>query len=159
MVARAIRPLQLHLLLEPGRTIVGPAGILLTRVLYLKENRGKRFVVVDAAMNDLMRPALYGAIHPVTRVARENENHFSGQRADIVGPVCETGDCFLHDWPLGRVAAGDLLAIWTAGAYGMSQTSNYNARCRPAEVMVSGKKMRMIRRRETQQDLLRGQLF
>jgi diaminopimelate decarboxylase len=159
MVARAIRPLRLHLLLEPGRTIIGPAGVLLTRVLYVKENRGKRFVVVDAAMNDLMRPALYGAIHPVTRVTRENGNRFAGQRADIVGPVCETGDCFLHDWPLGRVAAGDLLAIWTAGAYGMSQTSNYNARRRPAEVMVAGKKLRVIRRRETQQDLLRGQVY
>ena len=159
MVARAIRPLRLHLLLEPGRTIIGPAGLLLTRVLYVKENGGKRFVVVDAAMNDLMRPVLYGAIHPITQVTREDGNHFSGERADIVGPVCETGDCFLHDWPLGSVAAGDLLAIWTAGAYGMSQTSNYNARCRPAEVMVSGKKLRVIRRRETQQDLLRGQIF
>jgi diaminopimelate decarboxylase len=159
MVARAIRPLRLHLLLEPGRTIIGPAGVLLTRVLYVKENRGKRFVVVDAAMNDLMRPALYGAIHPITRVAREGRNGFAGERADVVGPVCETGDCFLHDWPLGRVAAGDLLAIWTAGAYGMSQTSNYNARCRPAEVMVAGKKLRIIRRRETQQDLLRSQIF
>jgi diaminopimelate decarboxylase len=158
VVARAIRPLRLHLLLEPGRTIIGPAGVLLTRVLYVKENRGKRFVVVDAAMNDLMRPVLYGAIHPITRVTRDSKNHVPEERADVVGPVCETGDCFLHDWPLGKVAAGDVLAIWTAGAYGMSQTSNYNARCRPAEVMISGKKLRLIRRRETQRDLLRGQL-
>jgi len=158
MVARAIRPLRLHLLLEPGRTIIGPAGVLLTRVLYLKENRGKRFVVVDSAMNDLMRPALYGAIHPITRVAREAENHFGQQRADIVGPVCETGDCFLHDWPLGKVKAGDVLAIWTAGAYGMSQTSNYNARCRPAEVLVRRNRCRVIRRREEQSDLLRTQV-
>ncbi len=159
MVAQAIRPLRLHLLLEPGRTIIGPAGVLLTRVLYVKENRGKRFVVVDSAMNDLLRPALYGAIHPVTRVTRERENHFAEQCVDVVGPVCETGDCFLHDWPLGDVKAGDVLAIWTAGAYGMSQTSNYNARCRPAEVLVAGKRFRVIRRRETQQDLIRTQIF
>jgi diaminopimelate decarboxylase len=159
MVARAIRPLRLHLLLEPGRTIIGPAGVLLTRVLYLKENRGKRFVVADAAMNDLLRPALYGAIHPITRVTRESENYFARQRADIVGPVCETGDCFLRDWPLGDARAGDVLAIWTAGAYGMSQTSNYNARCRPAEVLVQGNRYRVIRRREVQGDLLRTQVF
>src|SRR5882762_8198908 len=159
MVARAIRPLRLHLLLEPGRTIIGPAGVLLTRVLYVKENRGKRFVVVDSAMNDLLRPALYGAIHPITRVTRESQNHFSQQRADIVGPVCETGDCFLHDWPLGKAKAGDVLAIWTAGAYGMSQASNYNARCRPAEVLVQGNRYRVIRRREVQGDLLRTQVF
>jgi diaminopimelate decarboxylase len=159
MVGRAIRPLRLHLLLEPGRTIIGPAGVLLTRVLYVKENRGKRFVVVDSAMNDLLRPALYGAIHPITRVTREKENHFSQQRADVVGPVCETGDCFLHDWPLGDVKEGDALAIWTAGAYGMSQASNYNARCRPAEVLVQGNRYRVIRRREMQGDLLRTQVF
>jgi diaminopimelate decarboxylase len=158
MVAQAIRPLRLHLLLEPGRTIVGPAGVLLTRVLYVKENRGKSFVVVDAAMNDLMRPALYGAIHPITRVTRERDSAESSP-VDVVGPVCETGDCFLRDWPLGDVKAGDVLAIWSAGAYGMSQTSNYNARCRPAEVLVAGKRCRIIRRRETQQDLLRTQRF
>ncbi len=158
MVAKAIRPLRLHLLLEPGRTIIGPAGVLLTRVLYVKENRGKSFVVVDAAMNDLMRPALYGAIHPITRVVRRGDSG-NAKRVDVVGPVCETGDCFLRDWPLGDVKAGDVLAIWSAGAYGMSQTSNYNARCRPAEVLVDGKRIRVIRRRETQQDLIRTQRF
>ena len=158
MVAQAVRPLRLHLLLEPGRTIVGPAGVLLTRVLYVKENRGKTFVVVDSAMNDLMRPALYGAIHPITRVARGTASGASS-RVDVVGPVCETGDCFLRDWPLGEVKTGDVLAIWSAGAYGMSQTSNYNARCRPAEVLVTGKRFRIIRRRETRQDLLRTQVF
>lgn len=107
-------------------------------------------------MNDLMRPALYGAIHPITKVTREGkQNDVHRQRVDIVGPVCETGDCFLRDWPLGEVNAGDLLAIWAAGAYGMSQASNYNARCRPAEVLVEGKRFRLIRRRETQSDLLR----
>jgi diaminopimelate decarboxylase len=158
MVAQAIRPLRLHLLLEPGRTIVGPAGVLLTRVLYAKENRGKRFVVVDAAMNDLMRPALYGAIHPITRLVRGRDSG-NAKRVDVVGPVCETGDCFLRDWPLGEVKAGDVLAIWSAGAYGMSQTSNYNARCRPAEVLVDRERFRIIRRRETEQDLIRTQIF
>jgi diaminopimelate decarboxylase len=158
IVAAAVRPLRLHLLLEPGRTIIGPAGVLLTRVLYVKENRGKSFVVVDAAMNDLMRPALYGAIHPITRLVRGRDSG-NAKRVDVVGPVCETGDCFLRDWPLGEVKAGDVLAIWSAGAYGMSQTSNYNARCRPAEVLVAGKRFGVIRRRETQQDLIRTQRF
>ena len=158
MVAQAIRPLRLHLLLEPGRTIIGPAGVLLTRVLYVKENRGKSFVVVDSGMNDLMRPALYGAIHPITQITRGSGARNS-KRVDVVGPVCETGDCFLREWPLGEVQAGDVLAIWTAGAYGMSQTSNYNARRRPAEILVNGKRFRTIRRRETQRDLLRTQVL
>ncbi|MFI5057243.1 MAG: diaminopimelate decarboxylase [Candidatus Acidiferrales bacterium] len=156
MVARLVRPLGVHLLLEPGRSIAGSAGVLLTRVLYTKENRGKTFVIVDAGMNDLMRPALYGAEHPITRVKRgRSETDARGRRVDIVGPVCETGDCFLRDWPLGDVRAGDVLAIWTAGAYGMSLASNYNGRCRPAEVLVEGKHFRVIRRRETRNDLLR----
>ena len=156
LVSRMVRKLGVHLLLEPGRSIIAPAGILLTRVLYTKTNRGKTFVVVDAAMNDLMRPALYGAVHPITRIAREEkENNAWRKRVDIVGPVCETGDCFLRDWPLGEVKTGDLLAIWVAGAYGMSQASNYNARLRPAEVLVEGNSFRLIRRRETQNDLLR----
>ena len=143
-------------MLEPGRSIVAPAGVLLTRVVYTKTNRGKTFVVADAAMNDLMRPALYGAIHPITKVTRDRDDKNSPrQRVDIVGPVCETGDCFLHDWPLGNVETGDLLAIWATGAYGMTQASNYNARCRPAEVLVKGKRFRLIRRRETLSDLLR----
>jgi diaminopimelate decarboxylase len=159
MVSKMVRPIGLHLLLEPGRTIIGPAGVLLTRVLYVKENRGKKFIVVDAAMNDLMRPALYGAIHPITKVTREKGKGKPRQRVDIVGPVCETGDCFLHGWPLDEVASGDTLAIWVAGAYGMSQASNYNARCRPAEVLVAGHGPRLIRRRETPQDLLRANVI
>src|SRR6266853_1040031 len=160
MIARTVKPLGVHLLLEPGRTIIAHAGVLLTRIQYIKTNRRKRFVVVDAGMNDLLRPALYGAIHPITRVTRTKSEKSSGARVnsatvDIVGPVCETGDCFLRDWPLGEVKAGDLLAIWAAGAYGMSQASNYNARRRPAEVLVEGKRFRLIRRRETQDDLLR----
>jgi diaminopimelate decarboxylase len=155
-----VRKLGVHLLLEPGRSIIAPAGILLTRVVYTKTNRGKTFVVVDSAMNDLMRPALYGAIHPITKVTRDRNEKTSGrQRVDIVGPVCETGDCFLRDWPLGEVKPGDVLAIWVAGAYGMAQTSNYNARCRPAEILVEGKNFRVIRRRETRDDLLRTDEF
>ncbi len=159
MIARAAKPLGLHVLLEPGRSIVAAAGVLLTRVIYTKTNRGKKFVVVDAAMNDLMRPALYNATHPITRVTRTTDEsrtaeHF--ERVDIVGPVCETGDCFLRDWALGgEVRPGEVLAIWTAGAYGMAQSSNYNARCRPSEVLVEGRRTKLIRRRETRKDLLR----
>jgi diaminopimelate decarboxylase len=160
LVMRLVSKLGVHLLLEPGRTIIAPAGVLLTRVVYTKTNRGKTFVVVDSAMNDLMRPALYGAVHPITKVTRVGDKKNANQeRADIVGPVCETGDCFLRDWPLGKVKPGDLLAIWAAGAYGMSQTSNYNARRRPAEVLVEGDRFRLIRRRETQQDLLRTDIL
>jgi diaminopimelate decarboxylase len=159
MVAEVVRALGLHLLLEPGRTIMAPAGVLLTRVVYVKENHGKKFVIVDAAMNDLMRPALYGAIHPITRVVREERHSGPLHPVDIVGPVCETGDRFLRDWPLQEVKPGETLAIWAAGAYGMSQTSNYNARRRPAEVLVQGKRCRVIRRRETEQDLMRGQII
>jgi diaminopimelate decarboxylase len=158
LVRGIVRPLGCHLLLEPGRSLVAQAGVLLTRVVYTKENRGKRFVIVDAAMNDLMRPALYGAVHPVTPVTREKGSR-SGplQRVDIVGPVCESGDCFLRDWPLPPVQPGDLLAIWCAGAYGMSLASNYNARRRPAEALVAGRRYRLIRRRETLDDLFRAE--
>jgi diaminopimelate decarboxylase len=160
MIARTVKPLGIHLLLEPGRTIIAHAGVLLTRVQYTKMNRRKSFVVVDAGMNDLLRPALYGAIHPITHVTRTKNEKSSnpsanGARVDIVGPVCETGDCFLRNWPLGSVNPGDVLAIWTAGAYGMSLASNYNARCRPAEVLVERNRSRLIRRRETTRDLLR----
>jgi diaminopimelate decarboxylase len=156
LVTSMVRKLGVRVLLEPGRSIVGQAGVLLTRVAYMKTNRGKTFVIVDGAMNDFMRPALYGAIHPITKVTRLGKDlNVARPRVDIVGPVCETGDCFLRDWPLGEVAHGDLLAIWGAGAYGMVQTSNYNARCRPAEVLVEGNRFRLIRRRETQKDLLR----
>jgi len=160
LVAQLVRKLGVHLLLEPGRSVIAPAGVLLTRVLYTKTNGGKTFVVVDSAMNDLMRPALYGAIHPITTVRSEKERKGAPRKCvDIVGPVCETGDCFLHDWPLGEVQTGDVLAIWAAGAYGMAQASNYNARCRPAEVLVEGNRFRLIRRRETQNDLVRTDAF
>ena len=155
MIASLVRPLGVHLLLEPGRTIIAPAGILLTRVLYNKRNGKKRFVIVDAGMNDLMRPSLYGAVHPITRTVRNrSESGSNRERVDIVGPVCETGDCFLRDWQLGPVKTGDVLAIWATGAYGMSLASNYNGRCRAPEILVSGKKSQLIRRRETVKDLL-----
>ncbi|MDQ1405547.1 MAG: diaminopimelate decarboxylase [Acidobacteriaceae bacterium] len=155
MIAKMVRPLGVHLLLEPGRTIIAPAGVLLTRVLYNKRNGKKTFVIVDAGMNDLMRPSLYGAVHPITRTMRNrDESGSNGERVDIVGPVCETGDCFLHDWQLGPVKTGDVLAIWAAGAYGMSLASNYNGRCRAPEVLITGKKSQLIRRRETVKDLL-----
>jgi len=160
MVAGLVRPLGLHLLLEPGRSIIAAAGILLTKVIYTKRNRGKTFVIVDAAMNDLLRPALYGAVHPITRVARDSGGKKkTAERVDIVGPVCETGDCLIHDWPLGRVEPGDLLAIWVAGAYGMAQASNYNARTRPSEVLVNETSCKLIRRRETRDDLLRADVL
>lgn len=154
MIASMVRPLGLHLLLEPGRTLIAPAGVLLTRVLFNKRNRNKKFVVVDAGMNDLMRPSLYGAVHPITHTARKSAGARNPQRADIVGPVCETGDCFLHDWPLAPAEPGDVLAIWATGAYGMSLASNYNGRCRAPEILVQGKKARLIRRRETNEELL-----
>ncbi len=160
LIKELVRDVDVEILLEPGRSIVAQAGVLLTRVAYTKTNRGKRFVIVDGAMNDLMRPSLYGAIHPITRVIRDGKKRSaSRQRVDIVGPVCETGDCFLHDWPLGEVQTGDLLAIWGAGAYGMALASNYNARCRPAEVLVEGDNFRLIRRRETPEDLLRTDIL
>lgn len=156
LITELTKGIGVEILLEPGRSIIAQAGVLLTRVVYTKTNRGKRFAIVDGAMNDLMRPTLYGAIHPITKVTRDGGiSDAPRQRADIVGPVCETGDCFLRDWPLAEVRSGDLLAIWGAGAYGMVLTSNYNARCRPAEVLVERDMFRLIRRRETLEDLQR----
>jgi diaminopimelate decarboxylase len=153
-ITQPLRDLNLKVLLEPGRSIVGPAGILLTRVLYRKQNGGKKFVIVDGAMNDLIRPSLYQADHqivPVVDCARDPET------ADIVGPVCESGDFFARDRNLPRVDQGELLAILDAGAYGMSLASNYNSRPRPAEVLVDGKNAKLIRRRETMADLIRAE--
>jgi diaminopimelate decarboxylase len=153
-IMQHISPLGCRLLLEPGRAIVGPAGVLLTRVLYLKRNRDKIFIVLDAAMNDFIRPVLYDAIHPITPVVRRDKNLV---RADIVGPVCETGDCFLHDWPIELPQPGDLVAIWGTGAYGFAQASNYNSRPRPAEILVNKGKFRVVRRRESLAGLVRGE--
>lgn len=153
-LARIVRPLGCHLLIEPGRSLIGPAGVLVMRVLYTKQSRGKNFVIVDAAMNDFMRPSLYGATHPITRAQRTPGPL---ARADIVGPVCESGDCFLQDWPLGNVVADDVLVLWGAGAYGTVQTSNYNSRPRPAEILAEGNHLRLVRRRESRADLVRGE--
>ena len=154
-LAAPLRQLNLHLLLEPGRSIIGPAGLLLTSVVYKKCNDSKRFLVVDAAMNDLIRPALYGAHHEIVPVIRKNGEAAKAETVDIVGPVCETGDFFARDRAIPPVEEGDLLAILDVGAYGMSLSSNYNTRLRPAEILVSGKSAKVIRRREKLSDLLR----
>jgi diaminopimelate decarboxylase len=156
-ISEIVRPLGCRLLIEPGRAIGGPAGVLLTRVLYVKETRGKTFVIVDAAMNDLIRPVLYDAVHPITPVARDAALAEGKKLVDIVGPVCESGDFLARDWPLAPVQAGDLLAVWAAGAYGFVQSSNYNSRRRPAEVLVEGNRFRIARRRQTYDDLVRGE--
>ena len=159
--AALMKPLRrtgLHLLLEPGRSIVAASGALLTRTLYTKENGGKQFLVVDAAMNDLVRPSLYGAHHEIVPATpRKSSAGRSRQRMDVVGPVCETGDFFARERELPPVAPGDLLAILDAGAYGMSLSSNYNTRGRAAEVLVDGKKVRLVRRRESFEDLIRSE--
>lgn len=135
------------LLLEPGRFLVAQAGALLTRVLYVKKNGKKNFVIVDAAMNDLIRPALYQAYHEIVPVAPRRAKR--RMIADVVGPVCESGDFFARDRELPPLVPGDLVAILDAGAYGMSLASNYNSRPRPAEILVTGRRTRLIRRRET----------
>ena len=147
--------LKVKLLLEPGRSIVGPAGILLTRVLYRKTNGEKKFVIVDAAMNDLIRPSLYQAEHQVAPVTVFGA---AVETVDIVGPVCESGDFFARDRQVLSIAEGELLAILDAGAYGMALASNYNTRPRAAEVLVSGKTAKLIRKRETIADLLRNEM-
>ncbi len=144
----------LRLLLEPGRFLVGQAGALLARVLYVKKNGTKTFVITDAAMNDLIRPALYQAFHEIVPVHPARGRQVV---VDVVGPVCETGDFFARDRPLEKVKAGDLVAVLDSGAYGMSLASNYNSRPRPAEVLVKGRRARLIRRRETTEDLLRSE--
>jgi len=153
-----LRELDVHLLLEPGRSIIGPAGVLLTSVVYKKTNDGKRFLIVDAAMNDLLRPALYGAYHEIIPVIERASASEKTEIADVVGPVCETGDFFARDRELPTVEEGDLLAILDVGAYGMVLSSNYNTRPRPAEVLVAGKSVKLIRRREKVSDLLRAEL-
>jgi len=152
-----IQALDLTLMLEPGRSIVAESGVLLTKVVLVKENGAKKFVVVDAGMNDLIRPALYQAHHEVALVrivdGREQIH------ADIVGPICESGDFFAHGRELQSVVAGDLLAISTAGAYGFVLASNYNSRPRPCELLVDGAQVLVARQRESYADLIRGESF
>lgn len=141
------------IIFEPGRYIVGAAGVLLNRVLYRKTNNEKRFIVVDGAMNDLMRPSLYQAHHEILPVRRQAPS----LTADLVGPVCESGDFFARDREVPDLRAGDLLALMNTGAYGFVLSSNYNSRPRAAEVLVEGEVFRVVRRRETLEDLVRGE--
>lgn len=150
-VMKALDGFDGRLMLEPGRFLVAQAGALITRVLNVKQNGRKTFVITDAAMNDLIRPALYQAHHEIVPVKPRAGRL---RAVDVVGPVCETGDFFARDRKLATLQAGDLLALLDAGAYGMAQSSNYNSRVRPAEVLVEGKKARLIRRRETMADLM-----
>jgi diaminopimelate decarboxylase len=150
-IEKALKGFEGRLLLEPGRFIVAQAGALIARVLQVKRNGRKTFVITDAAMNDLIRPALYQAHHDIVPVRPRAGRP---RTVDVVGPVCETGDFFARDRKLGPVAPGDLVALLDAGAYGMAQSSNYNTRPRAAEVLVEGAKARLIRRRETVADLL-----
>ncbi len=144
--------LPFRILIEPGRAVVGPAGVLLMRVLYVKENRGRRFVITDAGMNDLIRPPLYGAIHSIESVDPPKGHAI---KADVVGPICETSDFLARDIILAEPAEGDLLAVRDAGAYGFAMASNYNFRPRSAEVLVERGTFRIVRRRETFEDLVR----
>jgi diaminopimelate decarboxylase len=153
-LTKPLKEMGLHLLLEPGRAIIATAGVLLTRVIYRKRNEAKQFVIVDAAMNDLIRPSLYDAYHEIIPVVPGPYTGDEIEPLDIVGPVCESGDFFAHDRKIAGLAEGDLVAILDAGAYGMSLASNYNSRPRAAEVLVDGKRVRLIRRRETVEDLL-----
>ena len=148
-----LRKLQVELLLEPGRAIVGSAGALLTRVLYKKRNGARRFLIVDAAMNDLVRPSLYNAYHEILPVRAQTKA--AEETVDVVGPVCETGDFFARGRKLPVSNEGELLAVMDSGAYGMVLASNYNSRNRPAEVLVQGRTVKLIRRRETTREVLR----
>jgi diaminopimelate decarboxylase len=155
-LAARLRGTAYRLVIEPGRAVVGNAGILLTRVLYVKRNPQKNFIVVDAGMNDLMRPTLYGSYHEIVPVQRRNAETLT---ADVVGPLCETGDFLAQDRPMPDVQPGDLLAILTAGAYGYVLASNYNTRPRPAEAMIDGNRAELIRSRERLEDLMAGEVL
>lgn len=159
--AEAITPLVkgsgLKVIFEPGRRLVGNAGILITQVLSLKETSHKKFVVVDAGMNDLIRPAFYDAHHKIKPV--KNEENAEMIVADVVGPLCECGDFLARNREIPRVRPKALLAIFSAGAYGFSMSSNYNSRCRSAEVLVKGDKFQIVRERETYEDLMKGERF
>jgi len=155
-IADPLRSLNVHLLLEPGRAILGPAGALITRVIYRKANDGKKFLVVDAAMNDLIRPSLYNAHHEIVPVCLDDTAEC--ETVDVVGPICETGDFLARGRELPVVQEGGLLAVLDVGAYGMVLASNYNTRTRAAEVLVSGKSVKVIRRRERISDLLRNEV-
>jgi diaminopimelate decarboxylase len=152
----ALRESGATVLLEPGRSIVGNAGVLLTRALYRKDTGAKKFVVIDAAMNDLVRPSFYGSFHdirPVDEAARARPV----ETVDVVGPICESGDFLAKDRELPRVEPDELVALMSAGAYGFVMASNYNTRPRAAEVLVDGNRYTIVRRRETYEDLVAGE--
>lgn len=151
IIRDVILPLGTEIILEPGRFIVGDAGLLLTKVSYIKESRTRRFIILDAGMNDLIRPALYGAHHPVRLV---QSRKVAASRYDIVGPVCETGDTFMKDVELPGAEKDDLIALMAAGAYGFVMASNYNTRPLPAEVLVDGDNHAIVRQRQNLQDIL-----
>jgi len=153
-VVPMLRNLKMQILLEPGRFLVGNAGVLLAEVLYRKQTGRKHFTVVNAGMNDLVRPAMYEAYHQIEPVGKPRPGAIS---TDVVGPVCESGDVFCHDRSISPLERGDRVAILSAGAYGFSMASNYNTRPRPAEVLVSGTRAKVIRKRETVADLWRGE--
>ncbi|HFB83500.1 diaminopimelate decarboxylase [Thermosulfuriphilus ammonigenes] len=155
-LVKELKGLPYTLILEPGRVIVGNAGILVTRVLYTKDTGEKRFVIVDAGMNDLARPSLYGSYHEIVPVRREERETVV---VDVVGPICESGDFLARERPLPEVAPGDLLAVMSAGAYGFVMASNYNSRPRPAEVLVKGDQFYLVRERESYDDLIRGEII
>ena len=148
-----LRAIGLRVLLEPGRLLVGNAGVLLTRVRYLKQTANKKFVIVDAGMNDLIRPALYQSYHEIVPIREPADAR--RESVDVVGPVCESGDFFAQDRELPEMKEGDLAALMSAGAYGFAMASNYNSRPFPAEVLVQGDHFRLIRRRQTMEDLVR----
>ena len=150
-----LRNIGLKIIIEPGRVLVGNAGILVTKVLYVKETDVKRFIVVDGAMNDLIRPVLYEAYHDILPVVRRATA--DRQTADVVGPVCESGDFFARERDLPALASGDLLAVMSAGAYGFVMASNYNSRPRAAEVLVNGAEAHVIRERDNFEDIIRNE--
>jgi len=154
-IINEIKDLDVTLILEPGRVIVGNSGILVTKVLYIKEVPEKTFIIVDAAMNDLIRPSLYGAYHEIAPIIDKKD--YKSKKVDIVGPICESGDFFAKDRVLPELEAGEFIAIYGAGAYGFSMSSNYNSRPRPPEVLVKDDKFFIIRKRETKMDLLKGE--
>lgn len=151
-----VSDMDISLIMEPGRVLVGNAGILVTEVLYKKQSPDKNFVIVDAAMNDLMRPSLYKAYHSIIKVKKSEESH-KRIVADVVGPICESGDFLARSRELDEPDPGELLAVMSSGAYGFSMSSNYNSRPRCAEVLVDQSNYYLIRRRETFEDLIRGE--
>jgi len=149
-----MRGVEVEFIVEPGRSLVGNAAVLVAKIIYLKEGYAKKFAIIDAGMNDFIRPALYGAYHRVEPVVSRQGQTI---KADVVGPICESADTFARKITLTGLREGDLLCLFTAGAYGQSMASNYNSRLRPAEVLVSGNEDYLIRKREEYKDLWQKQ--